>query len=397
MASLVVSSDEKADISSLASKLSASSLPSAGNGEEKSPPRNLPRIFGAARQGAKQFQEDSYCYWQSPAGIVSVAAVYDGHGGVNGAVSSTTCRDQTLSYFAANAIACESWTEDVWKAKLEALFEHLHTTIRIKLLNDDSPGPSKGAKRHIDDKGIVRTSTGDPVHGGTTGTLCCLVRPIKGTMCIISANVGDSTAILIPERGSFSFLTVDHGPENADEFIRVKNLPSDTHPEKLLYVYDKTNVFRKYECPRVFLDDGSKDPRFVSNPWGNGLHPTNVRYEPAVYAVTPRQVSRDTTCIAMTRALGDFYAHQFGLTFQPSITVVKPPSDMRFVVCVASDGIWDCWKYEDLHEFINNKISSLDIEATVEQTLNESILRAITNFGTKHYDDASLVLIEVKM
>lgn len=54
----------------------------------------------------------------------------------------------------------------------------------------------------------------------------------------------------------------DHGPENADEFMRVKNLPLDTHPDKLLYVYDKTSVMRKYECPRVFLDDGTKDPRY---------------------------------------------------------------------------------------------------------------------------------------
>ncbi len=90
-------------------------------------------------------------------------------------------------------------------------------------------------------------------------------------------------------------------------------------------MYDKTNVFRKYECPLVFLESGQKDPQFVTNPWGCGLHPTNVRYEPAVYAVTPRAIHKDSTCIAMTRALGDFYAHQFGLTAVPSITVVRRP------------------------------------------------------------------------
>lgn len=75
---------------------------------------------------------------------------------------------------------------------------------------------------------------------------------------------------------------------------------------------------------------------------------------------------------------------------------VKPPSNMRYIVCVASDGIWDCWKYEDLQDYINSKIAQLDVENTVEQTLNESIARAISNFGNKHYDDASLVLIETK-
>jgi len=183
----------------------------------------------------------------------------------------------------------------------------------------------------------------------------------------------------------------DHGPENADEYWRVQR---GDHSERLLYVYDKANVFRKYECPRVFLDDGTKDPVFLQNPWGNGLHPTNVRYEPAVYAVTPRAVSRDTTCIAMTRALGDFYAHQFGLTWVPSITVQKAPQNVGFTVIVASDGIWDCWKYEDFTEYMNQRARvEPNVEAVVQVALNETITRAITNFGSKHYDDACMEII----
>ncbi len=40
---------------------------------------------------------------------------------------------------------------------------------------------------------------------------------------------------------------------------------------KLLFVYDKTNVFRKYECPLVYAPDGKKDEKFIRNPWGNGM------------------------------------------------------------------------------------------------------------------------------
>ena len=71
----------------------------------------------------------------------------------------------------------------------------------------------------------------------------------------------------------------DHGPESAEECKRLWDLPSETYPTKLLYVYDKTNVFRKYECPRVFLEERDekgypkKDQKFVSNPWGNGENP----------------------------------------------------------------------------------------------------------------------------
>ena len=127
-----------------------------------------------------------------------------------------------------------------------------------------------------------------------------------------------------------------------------------------------------------------------------GLHPTNVRYEPAVYAVTPRSISKDSTCIAMsarsadtqgvargvaalspspslirfhfccvvvpkrTRAIGDYYAHQFGLTHVPSISVKRiscadsgsedttqahtnsyATSEQAYTIFVASDGVWD--------------------------------------------------------
>jgi len=222
---------------------------------------------------------------------------------------------------------------------------------------------------------------------------------------IISANVGDSTSLLLPtfkdskHNVVYEFLSTDHGPENADEFMRVKKL---NLPIKLLFVYDKTSVMRKYECPAVFCEDGRREESLVANPWGHGLHPTNVRYEPAVYAVTPRNVSKDSTCIAMTRALGDFYAHQFGLTAIPDINVrtISLSNDgdgeqpTGFTIIVASDGIWDCWRYEDFAEYVSQQILSkkLPLSQAGDVILDESITRAVHNFGAKHYDDAALVL-----
>jgi len=288
----------------------------------------------------------------------------------------------------------------------------------------------------------VRNAAGDPIHGGTTATLVVMVKDANGAgATLITANVGDSTAFLVPTRGTWDFLSVDHGPENHDEWMRINvphsaaaqqvaaalgssaaaassaggapSAPVDPYPTKLLFVYDKTNVFRKYECPSVFLPDGTKDQLYVANPWGYGLHPTNVRYEPAVYAVTPRSVTKDSTCIAMTRALGDCYAHQFGLTHLPSISVKRleakdshsddttqshinsyATTEQAYTIFVASDGVWDCWKYDDLMQFINDEL--IQRHKTLlemgEDVLEESISRAITNFGAKHYDDACLVV-----
>jgi hypothetical protein len=187
-----------------------------------------------------------------------------------------------------------------WRQRLTALFAYLHDFIRdkfIELSNPPvssptpsvfSPPPSQPqyafpsptgtdtARRYVDEKGIVRTTGGDPVHGGSTSTLVVMVKDENGSgATLITANVGDSTALLVPSpckvhnvtQNKYEFLTVDHGPENSDEFARVHALPASTHPQKLLFVYDKTNVFRKYECPAVFLDDGTKDQTYVGNPW----------------------------------------------------------------------------------------------------------------------------------
>ena len=158
-----------------------------------------------------------------------------------------------------------------------------------------------------------------------------------------------------------------------------------------MFVYDKANVHLKYTCPLVFREDGTKEPKFVENPWGNKLRPTNVRYEPAVYAVTPPGVT-DITCIAMTRSLGDFYAHQFGLSYEPDISFVELDQSQTFTVCVASDGVWDCWKFNDFCDLCNEYLDAQDtVDVVMNKLLDESIRRAKQHF--KNFDDASLVLM----
>jgi len=143
------------------------------------------------------------------------------------------------------------------------LFDTMHWAIRDKFLTDQTGDPGSSSpkgRRYVDEKRIVRNPNGDPIHGGTTASIIALV--VKDNeRFIITANVGDSTALLLNNSGSESkweFLTVDHGPENTEEWQRVKSLDTEQYPKKLLFVYDKTTVFRKYECPSVFLDSGKK-------------------------------------------------------------------------------------------------------------------------------------------
>jgi serine/threonine protein phosphatase PrpC len=137
-----------------------------------------------------------------------------------------------------------------------------------------------------------------------------------------------------------------------------------------------------------------------------GLHPTNVRYEPAVYAVTPQfrtnkhaqgvleRITTDSTCIAMTRALGDFYAHQFGLSAEPSIKFKEIPADMDVCILVGSDGIWDCWKYEEFAIFLADSYKKKNFgenqsQEVATEIVEHSVELAKKNFGIRHFDDAS--------
>ena len=167
---------------------------------------------------------------------------------------------------------------------------------------------------------------------------------------------------------------IGQGPDNADEYLRLKRLPTDECPTKLLFVYDKANTCRKFECPIVFCE--------VRNPWGNHLRPTNVRYDPAV---SPYGVSHDITCIAMTRSLGHFYAHQFDMRSADG-------ECHEHIVTVGSDGVWDCWKWDNFSDYINGVMTKLGnrLQVVNESVLKHTIQRAKACFGEGSYDDASL-------
>merc|ERR1712129_304531 len=137
----------------------------------------------------------------------------------------------------------------------------------------------------------------------------------------------------------------------------------------------------------------------MGNPWGNKLRPTNVRYDPAVYAVSPYGVSHDITCIAMTRSLGDFYAHQFGLSNVPSVTFDELEiADNEYIVTVGSDGIWDCWKWDDFSDYVNGVMTKYKskLDNVCKTVLKHTVQRAKACFGEGSYDDASLICVALR-
>ena len=118
-----------------------------------------------------------------------------------------------MQFFESNDPAFESWSVEHWKQQLQRLFSDLHSAIRKALL-EQSPD------RVLDSKNIVRAPSGDPIHGGSTGSVVVQVKRVDGSSVCISANVGDSCTLLCPldrkAQEKFAMLSVDHGPENHD-------------------------------------------------------------------------------------------------------------------------------------------------------------------------------------
>jgi len=351
-------------------------------------------------KGAKAYQEDSVTVFWSPDETVIVGCVFDGHGGINGRVASTCCVNLTKDFFLSHFNDVIKWSNKQWQKEMNAFFTLMHDSVRAEFIRLEQARrvlSGQPTDHIVDSKNIVRKHTGFPVHGGTTGTICVIINLPDRNRHVICANVGDSDCILLPAKpkdrhSKYKHLSVDHGPDSVDEFNRIKALNLKT---QLIFVYDKQGM-KKHECPRVFDKNGVKDPKYVKDPWGMGLRPTNVRYDPGVYAVTPKGVGEDTTCIAMTRSIGDLYAHQFGMTPLPSVTFQELDREEEFVIAVGSDGVWDCWKWADFADFLNGCLAKYDLHNGTEAIIQHTIARAKACFGTKSFDDASLAVLQIR-
>jgi len=368
------------------------------SGAQLNPLSGCVRAHSFQMKGAKAYQEDAVAVFWNDDETVIVGCVYDGHGGINGRVASTCCVNLTREFFESNWGVILTWDDAEWEKQMKDFFTTMHTSVRdefVKLEQARRVLSNQPCENIVDSGGIVRKHTGFPVHGGTTGTICVLINQDSRRRCIC-ANVGDSDCILLPanpsNRQRYKHLSVDHGPDSAEEFRRIQNLNLET---SLIFVYDKQGL-KKHECPCVFDENGIKDPDYVKDPWGMGLRPTNVRYDPGVYAVTPHGVGEDTTCIAMTRSLGDLYAHQFGMTHIPSVTFEELDCNEEYVITVGSDGVWDCWKWADFADFLNGCLAKYELHNGTEAIIQHTVARAKACFGAKSFDDASLAVIQVK-
>lgn len=313
----------------------------------------------------------------APMEIVAVA-VLDGHGhGGEGLECSTFCAKKTFLW--VESLFYKNWedmTEDSWKKEATELTKNLHDEYRIVC--------SSKKDRTVDEKGVVRENS-FAVHSGTTFSLV-LIFKLDGFYAL-TIQVGDSNIYINDKR-----VVCDHSPLSKEENARIQKLP-----EKVKLQFDHVHK-------DVFLPSGEYDPFYFNQGkkgheawnWKRGITPNCALYTPGAHAKNPDGCP-DRFQLAMTRSLGDYFAHPYGVTTEPCVTLKKYTK--LPIVYIATDGAFDTINEKDLWigkngafgVDLSNLLKYGSLQTVVEQHVRD--LRVLgTEFFGKDVDDISVAV-----
>jgi len=376
--------------------------------------------------GLKENQDDGFI-WKHKQSESLVFAVIDGHGEDHGKFSAQQIRLAMLEWLELNFFKVfESPGEAIrslFSFAHEKLFKMFQTYLRFQ-----------GFETKVKNGYLLKSSGKSNwlnVKGGATVSIVIILQ--NGSK-MYTANLGDCTGILSTNGKTLSKqmleplyaeheleglkfsnadlnekptnlleITWDHGPECPREFRRMRAQRSSEEDPRLPYltaIYDMEGRI-KIECPRVFSIDNDGNPSVTNN----GQIYKNVRREWASRVVTPANADFQDG-LAVTRALGDFPMQSCGLTSVPDIFELKidhffdetdaqcgksesKSHEIAGIIFIASDGIWDNWKYEQVSSFFLNPVrtESVASTATAEQQIEEFMQLNYTagesNFGSE--------------
>jgi serine/threonine protein phosphatase PrpC len=166
--------------------------------------------------------------------------------------------------------------------------------------------------------------------GGTTASVL-YIDPLTSECHV--GHVGDSEVRYYDtDKSEGVSLTTDHSACSLEEFLRVKTIPD---PGSFEFAARSPYGPRPVFVQRAGVWD--------MNPMGGNMYCT-VRGDWAAYLVSP-----DGERLAVTRALGDFHMKGCGVIAEPSVLVALPPAQgVTRAIVMASDGLWDAMKYEEV-------------------------------------------------
>lgn len=161
----------------------------------------------------------------------------------------------------------------------------------------------------------------------------------------------------------------EHAATNVKEYERVHE-QSGSRGRKLRFVYDVQDLIEtgkmKPGDDEIFKKSAgqwelsTKNKRLAEV---NGVPKKNERGDLPAILLTPDEdtapfETMEPQSLAMTRSLGDFYMHTFGVIWKPeviSIDLAEQCAELEHLTLIlCSDGIWDLWEYEDVFQAISS-------------------------------------------
>ena len=121
--------------------------------------------------------------------------------------------------------------------------------------------------------------------------------------------------------------------------------------------------------------------------WKTGTPCHTVRLDPCIYYV------HGSDSIAVSRSIGNHKYTEAGMTCEPDICITDAKITGSHCVVLASDGIWDVWKYDDLSQFIGDRSRrGVSAQEICSQIVTESVRKSTIAFGRNACDDISIVM-----
>jgi serine/threonine protein phosphatase PrpC len=285
--------------------------------------------------------------------------------------------------------------------------------------------------------------------GDSTGLLCCKHPILKNSLFNYEKDAADPTKSVYydpshDKPSNFIELTCDHSPENITEYLRMRNFKkfeeNHNHAE-VLCVYDKPGKYKPY-CKQIFdiSEEGIVTVAPVETAPIDGkfeYYYKNVREEKATYVCD----RRGEYVISATRALGDFKLGSHGVSNKPEIrsinldavftdlkghidnvsteetvstteetvyttvvnptTVIKKALDPKTIcVVLASDGLWDNFKYQEVQLFVmdNGCLKAIvdkpmnGAQLVVNSLMNRNATRGAKNFKEDRDNATTIVM-----
>jgi serine/threonine protein phosphatase PrpC len=216
-----------------------------------------------------------------------------------------------------------------------------------------------------------------PTGGGTTASVL-YIDPIEG-FCQVG-HVGDSEVRYFDEdEGMGVSLTTDHTACSLEEFKRVRALPGEN------ITFEFAGRPPHNGGRPVFVKEGDD---WILDPKGGNYHCT-VRGDWASYIICPYQTER----LAITRALGDFNLKPHGLSAEPSVTTVPAPAvGVTRAIVLASDGLWDAMKYEEVRAIVRQPELLGNAEAATKALMDAALAANARLFGSA-VDNVTAVVV----